>query len=155
MSEQSGAGAPAGGLVPQEGVDEGSAATTGEGPHEPVGDGVLGPGTPALPTARRTAPARSTWRRGSPGRPATRGAPGSSWPRARGERTSRPAHCPAARPTVGPVTDLATRLAALDGALRELDASLVAFSGGADSAFLLAAAVRGARAGPGGRRDRA
>jgi len=40
------------------------------------------------------------------------------------------------------VTDLADRLAALDGALRGLDSVLVAFSGGADSAFLLAAAVR-------------
>jgi len=37
---------------------------------------------------------------------------------------------------------LAQRLAALDGALAGLDGLLVAFSGGADSAFLLAAAVR-------------
>ena len=37
---------------------------------------------------------------------------------------------------------LDTRLAALDAALREVDGLLVAFSGGADSAFLLAAAVR-------------
>ncbi len=35
MSEQPG-------LVPDEGVDEGSAAATGEGRHEPAGDGVLG-----------------------------------------------------------------------------------------------------------------
>lgn len=38
--------------------------------------------------------------------------------------------------------DLAGRLAALDSALRDLGSVLVAFSGGADSAFLLAAAVR-------------
>lgn len=38
--------------------------------------------------------------------------------------------------------DLTCRLAALDGALRDLGSVLVAFSGGADSAFLLAAAVR-------------
>jgi len=38
--------------------------------------------------------------------------------------------------------DLATRLAVLDGSLRGVDGLLVAFSGGADSAFLLAAAVR-------------
>jgi uncharacterized protein len=37
---------------------------------------------------------------------------------------------------------LTTRLAALDRRLRELGSVLVAFSGGADSAFLLAAAVR-------------
>ncbi len=37
---------------------------------------------------------------------------------------------------------LAARLAALDAQLREVDGLLVAFSGGADSAFLLAAAVR-------------
>ena len=37
---------------------------------------------------------------------------------------------------------LEARLAALDGRLRELDSVAVAFSGGADSAFLLAAAVR-------------
>lgn len=37
---------------------------------------------------------------------------------------------------------LAVRLAALDSGLRELGSVLVAFSGGADSAFLLAAAVR-------------
>jgi hypothetical protein len=30
------------GLVPDEGVDEGSAAATDEGPHGPAGDGVLG-----------------------------------------------------------------------------------------------------------------
>jgi hypothetical protein len=50
MSEQSRAGAaPGEGLVPQEGVDEGSAATTGEGPHPPAGDGVLGPGAHGSP----------------------------------------------------------------------------------------------------------
>ncbi len=38
--------------------------------------------------------------------------------------------------------DLDLRLAALHGALGEVDGLLVAFSGGADSAFLLAAAVR-------------
>ena len=38
--------------------------------------------------------------------------------------------------------DLDARLAALDTALAALDGVLVAFSGGADSAFLLAAAVR-------------
>ena len=37
---------------------------------------------------------------------------------------------------------LAERLQALDGRLRELESVLVAFSGGADSAFLLAAALR-------------
>jgi pyridinium-3,5-biscarboxylic acid mononucleotide sulfurtransferase len=37
---------------------------------------------------------------------------------------------------------LATRLAALEGRLQELGSVLVAFSGGADSAFLLAAAVQ-------------
>lgn len=41
-----------------------------------------------------------------------------------------------------PADLLADRLAALDTALRGLDSVLVAFSGGADSAFLLAAAVR-------------
>ena len=40
------------------------------------------------------------------------------------------------------VTDLEDRLAALDAQLLVLDGVLVAFSGGADSAFLLAAAVR-------------
>lgn len=40
------------------------------------------------------------------------------------------------------MTDLDARLADLDAALRELGSVLVAFSGGADSAFLLAAAVR-------------
>ena len=39
-------------------------------------------------------------------------------------------------------TDLHRRLADLDGRLRELGSVMVAFSGGADSAFLLAAAVR-------------
>jgi pyridinium-3,5-biscarboxylic acid mononucleotide sulfurtransferase len=38
--------------------------------------------------------------------------------------------------------DLAARLAALDARLRQLGSVVVAFSGGADSAFLLAAAVR-------------
>ena len=38
--------------------------------------------------------------------------------------------------------DLDRRLSALDAALREVDGLLVAFSGGADSAFLLAAAAR-------------
>ena len=38
--------------------------------------------------------------------------------------------------------DLDARLAALDARLRGLGSVLVAFSGGADSAFLLAAAVR-------------
>ena len=38
--------------------------------------------------------------------------------------------------------DLDTRLADLDAGLRALGSVLVAFSGGADSAFLLAAAVR-------------
>ena len=38
--------------------------------------------------------------------------------------------------------DLDARLAALDASLRGVDGLLVAFSGGADSAFLLAAAVR-------------
>jgi len=38
--------------------------------------------------------------------------------------------------------DLDRRLSALDAALREVDSLLVAFSGGADSAFLLAAAAR-------------
>ena len=42
---------------------------------------------------------------------------------------------------------LADRLAALDGALRELGSVVVAFSGGADSAFLLAAAARSLGAG--------
>ena len=40
------------------------------------------------------------------------------------------------------MTDLEHRLADLDGRLRALGSVLVAFSGGADSAFLLAAAVR-------------
>jgi pyridinium-3,5-biscarboxylic acid mononucleotide sulfurtransferase len=40
------------------------------------------------------------------------------------------------------VSDLARRLADLDERVRALDGVLVAFSGGADSAFLLAAAVR-------------
>ena len=40
------------------------------------------------------------------------------------------------------MTDLADRLALLDRGLRDLGSVLVAFSGGADSAFLLAAAVR-------------
>ena len=39
-------------------------------------------------------------------------------------------------------TQLAERLDALDARLRSLGSVLVAFSGGADSAFLLAAAVR-------------
>src|SRR5688572_11587657 len=38
--------------------------------------------------------------------------------------------------------DLDARLATLDASLREVDGLLVAFSGGADSAFLLAAAAR-------------
>ena len=41
-----------------------------------------------------------------------------------------------------PADLLATRLTALDEALRPLGSVLVAFSGGADSAFLLAAAAR-------------
>ncbi len=44
--------------------------------------------------------------------------------------------------TVGGVDDLDARLAVLDHQLRGLDSVLVAFSGGADSALLLAAAVR-------------
>jgi len=45
--------------------------------------------------------------------------------------------------TLGDVVDqLESRLADLDGRLRALGGALVAFSGGADSAFLLAAAVR-------------
>ena len=40
------------------------------------------------------------------------------------------------------MSDLATRLRALDDHLRDLGSVVVAFSGGADSAFLLAAAVR-------------
>ena len=53
-----------------------------------------------------------------------------------------------AAPTLGQVADscddalLTQRLASLAGALAGLDGLLVAFSGGADSAFLLAAAVR-------------
>ena len=46
------------------------------------------------------------------------------------------------------------RLAALEADLRERGSVLVAYSGGADSAFLLAAAVRALGAGPGRRRDR-
>jgi uncharacterized protein len=45
------------------------------------------------------------------------------------------------------VGDLEQRLARLEGRLRELGSVLVAFSGGADSAFLLAAAVRALGAG--------
>ena len=44
--------------------------------------------------------------------------------------------------SVGGVELLEQRLAVLDARLRELGSVLVAFSGGADSAFLLAAAVR-------------
>jgi uncharacterized protein len=45
------------------------------------------------------------------------------------------------------VPDLAAKLADLDGRLRTADGVLVAFSGGADSAFLLAAAARALPAG--------
>ncbi len=131
-------------LATSEGVDEGSQASTDEGPRST--EELTGVPDPInRRSATRPRPAPSPRRdAGAAGRhgvravaaaPATPRAAASSCRRARG---SRP-------PRLAAVDDdrlLDARLDALEADLRSLDGVLVAFSGGADSAFLLAAAAR-------------
>ena len=75
------------GLVPEEGVDEGSAAATGEdGRTRRSATACWAPRRRAVPRASRTRPGPTTWRARRHGPPATSRAPASSSPRARGER---------------------------------------------------------------------